>query len=101
MSRPTKNPLTPNSLAANGMQGAGAEAQGPCGTEDSAEAARARILARSSVQAAQGHLDRCASCADWPPPGLVEAADSLELAAEWLAVAEFRYAVKGTTEGES
>jgi hypothetical protein len=100
MSRPTKKPLTPNSLAADGMQGAGAKAQGPCGSENSAEAARARILARSSLQAAQDHLERCAALTDRPAPGMVEAADNLVLAAEWLAVADSSYASKDTAGGE-
>jgi hypothetical protein len=99
--RPTKNPLTPNSLAADGMQGAGAKAQGPCGTEDSAEAARARILARSSLQAAQGHLDRCAALTDRPAPGMVEAADHVDLALQGLAVADLAYAVKSASGGEA
>src|SRR3546814_18517782 len=60
MIRPTKNPLIPNSLAADGNQGAEAKALGPCGAPDNPQAAYARILALTAVHGARGQLDRYA-----------------------------------------
>lgn len=85
MTRPTKNPLTPNSLAADGNQGAEARALGPHEEQDSPEAAVARILALSAFHAAYGLLDRYALLTDMPARGVVEAVDLMDAASDMLA----------------
>src|SRR3546814_4195116 len=84
MIRPTKNPLSPNSLAADGNQGAEAKALGPCGAQDNPQAASARILALTAVHGARGQLDRYALVTDTPARGVVEAADLPDAVAECL-----------------
>src|SRR3546814_7227912 len=89
MIRPTKNPLMPNSLAADGNQGAEAKALGPCGAQDNPQAASARILSLTAVHSARGQLDRYALVTDTPARGGVEADEP------WDAVAECRTPVAG------
>lgn len=98
---PNENPLIPASLAANGMQGARAKALGPCGAQDTPQAASARILALSATNAARGQLDRYAQATDTPAPGVVEAADLLDAAAHCLAPAGFSDTLKGARAGEA
>ena len=97
------NPLIPASLAADGIQGADAEAQGFSGVQHSAtefcEASRARrrwrrklstrvqaqegaalVLALIALDAARDQLDCYARLTDEPEPGTVEAADLLDAA---------------------
>lgn len=97
------NPLIPASLAADGIQGADAEAQGSSGVQHSptefCEASRARrrwrrklstrvqaqegaalVLALIALDAARDQLDRYARLTDEPQPGAVEAADLLDAA---------------------
>ena len=90
MSRPNENPLTPASLAANGIQGAGANTQASVyGTKHSpqedAEEAAALILALTATDAACGQLSRYAGMTDSPAWGAVEAADLLDAARVTLA----------------
>src|SRR3546814_13722738 len=95
MIRPTKNPLIPNSLAADGNQGAEAKALGPCGAQDNPQAASARILALTAVHGARGQLDRYALVTDTPARGVVEAADLRDAVAECLTtVAGFPAAIE-------
>lgn len=89
MSGPTKNSLSPASLATDGTQGADAEALSLCGAQDNLQAATARILALTAVDAARDQLDRIALVTDTPARGVVEAADLLDAAADCLASAEF------------
>ena len=85
MIRPNKNPLTPDSLAADGIQGADAKTQGPCEAEHSPREAQALFQAQSAKNAAREHLDRYALDTDTPAQGVAEAADLLEAAADSLA----------------
>lgn len=102
MIRPNRNPLTPASLATDGDQGARAKAQGPCETQDSAQAMAAHYLARVAVQAAQAQLDRYALATDDPAPGVAEAADLLDTAADYLTpIAELSDAIKGARGGDA
>lgn len=87
MIRPDKNPLTPDSLAADGMQGAGAKANGPSdanatGTRRGGQTASVQgvTLARVAVQGAMALLGAYARQTDFPPAGIVEAADLLDVA---------------------
>src|SRR3546814_8584639 len=94
MIRPTKNPLIPNSLAADGKQGAEAKALGPFGAQDNPQAASARILALTAVHGARGQLDRYALVTDTPARGVVEAADrSEEHTSELQSLMRSSYAV--------
>src|SRR3546814_11194044 len=96
MIRPTKNPLIPNSLAADGNQGAEAKALGPCGAQDKPQAASARILALTAVNGARGQLDRYALVTDTPARGVVDDGDLLDEVGEWLTrVAGFPGGMKG------
>src|SRR3546814_8344264 len=72
MIRPTKNPLIPNSLAADGNQGAESKALGPCGAQDNPQAAFARILALTAVHGARCPLDRYALVTARPARGVVD-----------------------------
>ena len=95
------NPLIPASLAADGIQGADAEAQGSSGVQHSptefCEASRGRwrrklstrvhaqegaalFLALIALDAARDQLDCYARLTDEPQPGTVEAADLLDAA---------------------
>ena len=80
MTRPNENPLTPDSLAADGIQGADAKTLGPCDAKHSPQTCAARFLALSAMDAAQAQLDRYALVTDDPAPGVVEAADLLDAA---------------------
>lgn len=87
MTWPNENPLFPDSLAADGIQGAGAKAGGPSdanatGTRRSGQTAGAQgaALARVAVEGAAGLLGAYAHETDFPPAGIVEAADLLDVA---------------------
>lgn len=87
MSWTNEIPLTPDSLAADGIQGAGAEADDPSdanatGTRRGGQTARARgvPLARVAVQGALALLGAYALETDFPPAGIVDAADLLDVA---------------------
>jgi hypothetical protein len=82
---PNENPLTPDSLAADGIQGADAKTLGPCEAKHSPQPCGARFLALSAMDAAQAQLDRYALATDDPEPGVVEAADLLDAARAALA----------------
>jgi hypothetical protein len=93
-----RNPLTPASLAADGMQGAEAKAHGRCCAQLSAYAVAALYLAYVTVTTAREQMDAIALISDDPLPGIVEAADLLDAAAERLA--QFADAKKGTCGGD-
>lgn len=87
MTWPNENPLTPDSLAADGIQGAGAKASGPSdanatGTRRGGQSTGIRgvALARIAVQGAAALLGAYARTTDFPPAGIVEAADLLDVA---------------------
>jgi hypothetical protein len=101
MSRPNENPLTPDSLAADGIQGADAKALGRCEGEHSRQETHALFLARVAIDAARGQLDRYALATDDPMPGTNDAADLLDAAADCLASAEFSDAIKGAPVGDA
>ena len=84
---PNESPLTPDSLAADGMQGAGAKASGPSdanatGTRRGGQLAGVQgvPLARVAVHSAAALLGAYARTTDFPPAGIVEAADLLDVA---------------------
>ena len=84
---PNENPLTPDSLAADGIQGAGAKASGPSdanatGTRRGGQTAGVQGVtrARVAVQGAAALLGAYARQTDFPPAGIVEAADLLDVA---------------------
>ncbi|HEV8712667.1 MAG TPA: hypothetical protein VGX03_07565 [Candidatus Binatia bacterium] len=74
------NPLTRISLQANGIQGGGAKADGHCKTEHSA-----LTLIRHGLAVAWFGCEALQLLTDDPPPGLVEAADCIEAAADHLS----------------
>lgn len=87
MTWPNENPLTPDSLAADGIQGAGAEASGPShadatGTRRGRQTAGVQggTLARVAVQGAVALLDAYGRNTDEPSADIVEAADLLDVA---------------------
>ncbi len=80
-----ENPLFPASLAANGIQGAGANARGAGEAKHSPQEASALILALTATDAARAQLDRYAMATDAPVGGVVEAADLLDAARAALA----------------
>lgn len=87
MTWPNENPLTPDSLAADGMQGAGAKAgslsdANATGTRRGGQSTgiRGGALARVAVQGAAALLGAYARTTDFPPAGIVEAADLLDVA---------------------
>ena len=87
MTWPNENPLTPDSLAADGMQGAGAKAASlsdanATGTRRGRQSVGVRgvTLARVAVQGAAALLSAFARETDFPPAGVVEAADLLDVA---------------------
>lgn len=87
--KPKKNsPLIPDSLAADGMQGAGAKAVGPHDQHDKARRVTARDLARIAIARAQAQLDLFAKSTDEPPDFIVEVADCLDDADRHLASPE-------------
>lgn len=79
-------PLTPASLATDGMQGADASAGSISEAEHSAEREALR-LALTDTDSARGKLRGLAVLTDDPPPGTVEAADLLDAARVLLAQA--------------
>ncbi|MBB1472392.1 hypothetical protein H5368_05060 [Luteimonas sp. MC1782] len=85
MKRPNENPLTPDSLAADGMQGAGANAVGVGKAEHSRTEQVALFAAAALMDAARDYFQDCALATDDPRPGVVEAADLLEAARAALA----------------
>lgn len=86
MNWPRKNPLFPASLAANGIQGAGAITQASIyGAEHSPHEAAALILALTATDATRGQLSRYAGMTDRATWGAVEAADLLNTACMILA----------------
>ena len=82
---PNENPLTPDSLAADGIQGADAKTLGPCEAKHSRQTCAARFLALSAMDAAQTQLERYAVATEDPEPGVVEAADLLDAARAAMA----------------
>lgn len=82
MIRPSKNPLTPDSLAADGIRGRDAKASDHCRREDTPSEAVALLFARAAIHSARHWLDRYAGMTADPAPGTVEAADYLDAAAE-------------------
>lgn len=84
MKRPNEKPLTPDSLAADGNQGAGAKARGQCRAKPSPQEATALVLALAATDAAREQLHRYAGMTAEPRPGAVEAADLLDAAAQCL-----------------
>jgi hypothetical protein len=86
MNAPNGNPLTPDSLAADGMQGADAKASKGAGrAQDTPETQAALSLALAAVEAAQELLEAYALAGDDPSPGAVDAADDLDRARAALA----------------
>lgn len=85
MKRPNKNPLTPDSLAADGMQGAGANAVSVGSAEHSPTGHVALLAAAALMDAAADYFHACALETDDPRPGVVEAADLLDAARAVLA----------------
>ena len=80
MIRPTENPLTPASLATNGIQGASAKATNPSEAKHTPHAAELRILALTGLDDVRSLLARYALLTDTPALGIVEAADLLDAA---------------------
>ena len=88
MIRPHENALTPASLATDGNQGESAKVLDPCRAEHSPNAAMTRLLVLSAIEIARKHLDSYALATDDPKPGMADAADLLDAAADCLASAE-------------
>ena len=87
MSRPNEMPLTPASWRADGIQGQGAKAVGPCGCDDTPTDREVLAAYVGAIHAART-LRRClANLTSDPAPGVVEAADSLDAAADAIAQA--------------
>ena len=81
MKAPKENPLHPDSLAADGIQGADAKASEGAGrAQDTPEERAALSLALAAVEAAQERLEAYALAWDEPSPGAVDAADDLDRA---------------------
>lgn len=87
MTWPNEIALTPASLATDGEQGEGAKAGGPSdanatGTRRGGQTAgvQGATLARVAVQGAAALLGAYARTTDFPPAGIVEAADLLDVA---------------------
>ena len=80
MIRPTENPLTPASLATDGIQGASAKATNLSEAKNNPHAAELRILALSGLDDVRALLARYALTTDTPALGMVEAADLLDAA---------------------
>ena len=59
----------------------------------------AHYLARVAVEAAREQMDALALATDDPPPGMVEAADLLDAAAQRLA--QIGQAIKGARGGDA
>lgn len=82
---PNKNPLTPDSLAADGMQGADDNASGAVPAETTPAAALALRRALVATEDACAGLQCYGFLTDAPAPGVVEAADLLDAARVLLA----------------
>lgn len=86
MRRRNENPLIPDSLAADGMQGEGIGSRPvtshATGTrpQEQRGSPRGVVHARAAVQEAVALLDGMARATDFPPAGMVEVADLLEVA---------------------
>lgn len=69
MTEPRRESPLPPSLAADGMQGADAKADGHCGAQHSSQADEALILARVALESARAQLDALARsgtrCIGW------------------------------------
>lgn len=74
-----RSPLTPDSLAADGMQGAG-KAEIYCTAQHSSQGCAEPFLARVAIDAAQAQLGAYALATDGPQPGTVEARNPLDAA---------------------
>ena len=85
MRAPNKNPLFPACLEADGIQGVGAKAEGRCRRDDTPSEAVARLFLKAAVASGQHWADRYSHMTADPAPGMVEAADFLDLAADALA----------------
>jgi hypothetical protein len=94
-------PLTPDSLAADGNQGANAKAGGHCEAQHTPSELPLRHLALFAVELAQEQLARYAVATDDPEPGIVEAADLLDAAAQCLVGPDFCHAQKGEQRGDA
>lgn len=100
MTRPNENPLVPESWQAGGSKGAEAKALGPSATQDTAQAMTAHNLARLAIDAARERVAALALATDDPLPGMVEAADFLDAAADSLMrSSEFSDDTKDTEGG--
>lgn len=87
MRAPTKRPLTPDSLAADGIKGRSAKADGPCSWDDTATEADVLAALAGAIQVART-LGRCyAAMTCDPSSGAVEAADWMDLAADAISQA--------------
>ena len=84
MIRPTENPLTPASLATDGIQGASAKATNLSEGKHTPHAAELRILALSGLDDVPARLARYALTTNAPALGIVEAADLLDAASAAL-----------------
>lgn len=84
MNSPKENPLTPDSLAADGIQGASAKASGPSGVENTPQTTTARILALAAINAAREQFEAYALATDNPEYFMILAADCLDEAHAWL-----------------
>lgn len=71
-------------MATDGNQGAGAKARARCGAEHTATEPTPRELALFAVELGRDQLARHAFATDDPEPGMVEAADLLDAAADYL-----------------
>lgn len=78
-------PTTPESLAANGVRGEGANADGVGMAEHIRPEAKALFLALTLLDAAAEAMAQAAMASDEPPAGTVEAADMLDAARALLA----------------
>lgn len=80
MSDPNENPPIPDSLAAEGIQGADAKASGPSELQDSRLPLRTRDYLLVRLIAAWVAFQVYALQTDSPEPGIPEAADLLDAA---------------------
>lgn len=84
MNRQNKSPLTPDSLAADGIKGPGAKASGRCRRDNTPGEAVALLFLRAAIFSAQQWAGRYSLMTDDPAPGTVEAADLVDAAADAL-----------------
>jgi len=95
-----ENAAIAESLATTGIEGTGEKACSYCGCKHFRVTEVALRLALCSIEAAQGHLDVYACHTDEPVPGVVDAADLLELVRAALHAAatiegSFRLSARG------